>query len=66
MIKVNDTMFDKFLKIMDENDEFLFGDDEFLKNQLEVCLNSQGYWAGCAVRVFYDKDTEEFRVESRF
>lgn len=66
MIKVNDKMLTEFLNIMDEYNEFIFGDNEYLKEQLETCLNTQGYWAGCAIRVFYNKDTEEFSVESRF
>lgn len=66
MIKVNNKMLEEFLNIMDEYDEFIFGDNKYLKEQLETCLNTQGYWAGCSIRVFYNKDTKEFRVESRF
>ena len=66
MIKVNKKMMNRFLEIMDEYNEFVFGDDDYLKQQLEICLNNQGYWAGCSIRVFYDKDMKDFYVESRF
>ena len=38
----------------------------YLKKQLELCLNSQGYWSGCSIRVYYDKDTKDFRIGNRF
>ena len=66
MIKVNNNMLKTFLNIMDDYNEFVFGDDAEIKQQLELCLNSQGYWSGCSIRVFYDKGTKEFYVESRF
>ena len=66
MIKVTDKMLKRFLEIMDENDEFLFGDEEDIKQQLQVCLNTQGYWSGCAIRVYWDKDMKDFRIGSRF
>ena len=66
MIKVTDKMLKRFLEIMDENDEFLFGDEEDIKQQLQVCLNTQGYWSGCAIRVYWDKDIKDFRTASRF
>ena len=66
MIKVNNNMLKTFLNIMDDYNEFVFGDDAEIKQQLELCLNSQGYWSGCSIRVFYNKDTKEFYVESRF
>lgn len=66
MIKVTDKMLKRFLEIMDEHDEFVFGDDEYLKKQLETCLNTQGYWSGCAIRVYYDQESKDFYVESRF
>lgn len=65
-IKVNNKMLEKFLNVMDEYGEFVFGDEKEIKKQLEICLNSQGYWSGCAIRVFYDKDLQDFTVESRF
>ena len=65
-IKVNNKMLDTFLEIMDHYGEYVFGNKSYLKKQLETCLNSQGYWSGCAIRVYYDKDNEEFRVEDRF
>lgn len=66
MIKVNNKMLDEFLQLMDENGEFVFGTDKEIKKQLETCLNSQGYWSGCSIRAYYDKDNKEFYVESRF
>jgi hypothetical protein len=67
MVKVNKKMLDDFLKIMDDYNEFIFMDDEdYLMNQLQACLNTQGYWSGCAIRVYYDEDTKEFYTASRF
>ena len=66
MIKVNNKMVKRFLEIMDENDEFVFGDKKQIKQQLEVCLNSQGYWSGCSIRVYYDEDAKDFRIGGRF
>jgi hypothetical protein len=66
MIKVNKKMLERFLAIMDNYDEFVFGTKEQIKKQLEICLNSQGYWSGCSIRVYYDKDEKDFRVESRY
>ena len=66
MVKVNDKMVKRFLEIMDEYDEFVFGDIDDIKKQLEVCLNSQGYWSGCSIRVYYNNDTKDFFVGSRF
>lgn len=65
-MKVNNKMYKRFLEIMDEYGEFVFGDDEFIKKQLELCLNTQGYWSGCAIRVYYDENKKDFRVENRF
>ena len=65
-IKVNNKMLDTFLQIMDDYGEFVFGTKAEIKKQLEVCLNSQGYWSGCSIRVFYNKDTKEFFVENRW
>ena len=65
-IKVNKEMLDTFLEIMDDYGEYVFGNKKYLQKQLEMCLNSQGYWSGCAIRVYYDNDTKEFRVESRY
>ena len=66
MIKVNNKMLKRFLEIMDDYGEFVFGTDKEIKQQLEICLNSQGYWSGCSIRVYYDKDTKEFSIGSRF
>ena len=49
MIKVTKTMLKRFLEIMDEYGEFVFGDDEMIQKQLETCLNTQGYWSGSAI-----------------
>lgn len=66
MVKVDDKMVKRFLEVMDEFDEFVFGDIEDIKKQLEVCLNSQGYWSGCSIRVYYDEVDKDFVVNSRF
>lgn len=66
MIKVNKKMVERFLDIMEDYGEFVFGDYEYIKKQLEICLNSQGYWSGCAIRVYYDSDRKDFYVGSRF
>lgn len=66
MIKVNKKILERFLEIMDDYGEFVFGTDKEIQKQLEVCLNSQGYWSGCAIRVYYNKDTNDFSIESRF
>ena len=66
MIKVNNKMLKQFLELMDEHDEFLFGTEEDIKKQLEVCLNTQGYWSGNMIRVYWDSDTKEFTVGSRW
>ena len=66
MIKVNDKILKRFLEIMEDYGEFVFGTEEEIKNQLQVCLNSQGYWSACSIRLYYDKDLKDFRIESRF
>ena len=66
MIKVNNKMLKQFLELMDEHDEFLFGTEEDIKKQLEVCLNTQGYWSGNIIRVYWNSDTKEFTVGSRW
>lgn len=67
MIKVSKKMFNKFLNIINSyDDEFLFGTKEEIKKQLEVCLNTQGYWAGNMIRIFYNEDTKQFSIESRW
>lgn len=66
MIKVNKKMVERFLEIMDNYGEFVFGDYEYIKRQLEMCLNSQGYWSGCSIRVYYNEDIKDFSIESRF
>lgn len=66
MIKVTKKMVKQFLEVAEENGEFIFGDEAYLKEQLEVCLNRQGYWAGCMVRIYYDEDTKDFYTGSRW
>ena len=66
MIKVNKKMVERFLNIMEDYGEFVFGDYDYIKKQLEICLNSQGYWSGCSIRVYYNEDTKDFYVGSRF
>ena len=66
MIKVNNKMLKRFLEIMDDYGEFVFGDDKQIKQQLELCLNSQGYWSGCSIRVYYDENIKDFRIGNRF
>lgn len=66
MIKVNKKMLKRFLEIMDDYGEFVFGDEDYLQKQLETCLNTQGYWSGVSIRVYYDKDIKDFYVGSRF
>lgn len=63
-IKVNKKILNEFLNLMDDFGEFVFGTDKEIKQQLEICLNSQGYWSGCSIRVFYKNN--HFVVESRF
>lgn len=63
-MKVNNKMLKQFLEIMDDYGEFVFGTEKEIKKQLEIVLNSQGYWSGCSIRVYYDNNN--FRVESRF
>ena len=66
MIKVTKKMLERFLYIMEEYNEFVFGDNEQIKKQLELCLNSQGYWSGCLIRVYYDTEAKDFYIKSRF
>lgn len=66
MIKINKKTLEKFLEIMDDYGEFVFGTDKDVQRQLELCLNRQGYWSGCRIRVYYDEDTKDFLIESRF
>lgn len=65
-MKITNKMVDRFLQIMDEYDEFVFGDKKSIKNQLELCLKTQGYWSGCSIRVYYNDDTKDFEIGSRF
>lgn len=65
-IKVNNKMLERFLTIMDDYGEFVFGDEDYLKEQLEICLNSQGYWSGISIRVYYNENTKDFSVEEKY
>ena len=64
MIKVNKKMLKEFLDIMEDFGEYVFGTEKEIKKQLETVLNSQGYWSGCSIRVFYNNN--RFIVENRF
>lgn len=66
MIKVNKKMLREFLEIMDDYGEFVFGEEEDIKRQLEICLNSQGYWSGCSIRVYYDNSLHNFTIQYRY
>ena len=66
MIKVSKKMLKTFLEIMNDYGEFIFGTEKEIQRQLELCLNTQGYWSGCAIRVYYNKDTKAFSIESRY
>lgn len=63
-IKVNKKMLNEFLELMEDFGEYVFGDDKQIKKQLEICLNSQGYWSGNSIRVYYKNN--KFSVESRY
>lgn len=63
-MKVNNKMLYEFLDIMEDYGEYVFGTEEEIKKQLELCLNTQGYWSGCSIRVYYDNNN--FRIERRF
>lgn len=65
-IKVTKKMLERFLQIMDEYGEFVFGDEEQIKNQLEMVLNVQGYWSGSSIRVYYNQDLKDFTVGGRY
>ena len=66
MIKVNNKMLKRFLEIMDNYGEFVFGSDKDIQRQLEICLNNQGYWSGCSIRVYYNEDIKDFTIQSRY
>ena len=65
MIKVTNKMLNRFLEIMDDYGEFVFGDNKTIKKQLELCLNTQGYWSGNSIRVYYKTDTKDFWIEKK-
>ena len=62
-IKVTDQQFKNFIIICEEKGELLFGDDEFLREQLNSLLNIQGYW--CGLRFRYYLFGEDWTVEQR-
>lgn len=63
-IKVTKKMLNEFLNLMEDFGEYVFGDEKQVKKQLEICLNSQGYWCGNSIRVYYNN--KRFSVESRY
>jgi len=63
MIKVNKKILNEFLDLMKDFGEVVFGTDKEIKKQLQICLNSQGYWSGCSIRVYYRNN--RFVVESK-
>lgn len=65
-IKVTKKMLKRFLQIMDDYGEFVFGDEEMIKDQLEMVLNTQGYWSGNSIRVYYNEDIKDFTIGGRF
>ena len=65
-IKVTKKMLERFLQIMDDYGEFVFGDEKMIKNQLEIVLNTQGYWSGNSIRVYYNEDIKDFTIGGRF
>ena len=65
-MKVTKKMLNRFLEIMDDYGEFVFGEEKDIQKQLEMVLNSQGYWSGNSIRVYYDNNAKDFRIESRF
>ena len=65
-IKVNNKMLERFLNIIDNYGEFVFGSGKEIKQQLEICLNSQGFWSGCSIRIYYNEDLKDFIIENRF
>ena len=65
-IKVTKKMLERFLQIMDDYGEFVFGDEEMIKDQLEMVLNTQGYWSGNSIRVYYNEDIKDFTIGGRF
>ena len=66
MIKVTNKMLNRFLEIMDDYGEFVFGDNKQIKRQLELCLNTQGYWSGNSIRVYYNTEIKDFTIGGRF
>lgn len=60
-MEVNDKMYKEFMNTLELLDEPVFGNKQQIKSQLEVCLNSQGYWSGVNYRIYY-KDS---KFESR-
>ena len=65
-MKITNKILEKFLKIANDYGEFVFGDKKQIKQQLEICLNSQGYWSGTYYRFYYNDNIKDFYLESRF
>jgi len=62
-IKVNDLQFENFKNICKEYNEFLVGDDDYLREQLDYALKIQGSWSGMAFRYYLEGD--DWRAEER-
>ena len=62
-IKVNDMQFENFKKICEKNNEFLVGDDDYLREQLGYALEIQGSWSGIALRYYPEGD--DWRAEEK-
>jgi len=62
-MKISDLQFDNFLNICKENKEFLVGDMTFVRDRLEMVLETQGYWSGVEFRYYLDGD--DWRTEAR-
>ena len=65
-MKVTKKMLNRFLEIMDDYGEFVFGEEKDIQKQLETCLKFQGYWSGNSIRVYYDNNVKDFIIESMF
>lgn len=64
-IKLTDDEVKQFLLLLDEYGEFVFGEFDEIKEQLESVLNARGYWSGVQYRYYYD-DEYGFYAESRW
>ena len=60
-MEVNDKMYKEFKDLMYILGEPVFGNKSQIKSQLEMCLNTQGYWSGVSYRIYY----KDGKFESR-